>query len=424
MPDVDLSQIPTFKLLAELASRCVPWDRQVTGQQPLPGTTRAVEQFPDLLNPAQAVPMFLGRREEEPEREREDPYAWPPKNSKVQVIPGQFKKDGQPRRLISPTDPLITRLNPLNDTRSEAEAGMPGATRYILHGAEREAMAQSFIDQWQSEIREARAQLEIVKDPDVRDQLEALIRRLEAQIRTRASSAFGAMTLDEVKEANRQTSGGVMDAQALPGSKETAQAVVVVTGIPEYDYPPTMIFKPVTPKEVLDPLVRALAVDSHRDPAGLRVPRWDGSNIVVPTDPVLMWRLIVVTKKVFQALGGANKTKALDFWAGAEAFQREVYDGIYNDKLWTSFEPPFLKAQNAAEDYRQRMLGHLGQALAYNHPTEAQARGIKRMARIFDVDFKEMEIPDEWYEQTDGENPLGRQLRPRVDVRSPWKVDQ
>ena len=410
---IDLSQVPTFQLLQELADRCADFDR---ANDAYPKTTVSESpRFPNILDPAKAVPMQLPPSsvsipQARPQFEGGEP--WPPKNSKVQIIPGQFKKDGEPRRLISPGDPLVARLNPLNDSRSEADAQAGKGMRYIVTGDEREALAQSFIDQWQSEIAELERQRAGASEEEL-DRINTEVRRLQRQINLRARSAFGAMDIQEVKARNLQNSKGVVDAPSLR-DPSSAQLPDTRTGLPEFDAPICFKFAPTCKWEVIPALIAALRTDPYRDPAGKNILTSEIPGMVtVQADPFLVWRIAAVSQSLF--------ARDKDKMQNAMAFQTELFDRIFNAEHW-SFEPPYMKTANPAADFKARVTHHLEDAYRSAFGRD-EAIGIKRAIRIFNADFREKEIPDEWFEQTDGASPTGIHVRPHVDIHAPWKED-
>ena len=393
----DLSSIPLEDLLDELRRRCTP------------ATVRGVQSPPDILRP-----WTFPKQPEVPPQ------------ATVETIPGQFKRDGSPRKLITPGG---NPLDPTDDHRSPDEI-IPGSYRYIVKGEEREALARSFIDQWEAEIVALRLEAaELYQgypdDEETPGRIEAIdikISILKENIRLRSDSAFNNMSFSEVQARNEQQNPGrVSLVVGRPGIPGEAPPVEVVTGIPAFDTPAIICFEATMPPGGIYDLLKSLGNDPFRDSRGLYTLKTpEGTNpcgltkFTMPAEPTLAWRITALCQRLFFNQGKEVRDDAM-------AFLRTWTDMIYTNSLWEGFvEPPYLLTANPAEDFRLRVLHYLNDYKLWN-PTEEQERGLIRTIRIFDVDFKEREIPDEWFHQTDPENLLGVQLQPHINPRSAWK---
>lgn len=345
-----------------------------------------------------------------------DPFATPPKPPLGQFIPGTDRKlPAGARSVVEIPD----RSNKDGSQLRMITVAGPGAVeeekpQFILKGTQREELAQSFIDQWKEEIAILTTRLE--REVLSQEEISAIwdeINRLQGQISLRASSAFGAMGIEEVRSRNESLNGAgsVLDAKSEAGVAGRGVQIESVTGIGDIDIPSTMGL-PLA--ERCSHTCTSLRSAIQWDPFILHLPqpvvRLNGPHFEFTASPLVIWRLLVH----LQTLCSASRTKLRDSEVATALAE------VWNDYTAAGWPVIDLDNPDPAAAFQSGWTSLLMSRMRTT-PSEEQRQGCKRTIRIFNVDFQEQEAPDFMFEEgTDGANPEGRHLRPHVTPRQAW----
>lgn len=346
-----------------------------------------------------------------------DSFTVPPKPPLGRFIPGTDKE--MPKGAQSVVEVPDRRNKDGSQLRMITVAG-PGAAddpkpQFIVKGNEREQMAQSFIDQWKDEITllENRLAAEVLNEDEIAS-IWSEIDRLQKQIATRASSAFGNMGIEQVKAANIALNGeaSVMDAKSEAGVAGRGVQIVSVTGFPAFDNPSRLLLPPFALKGTR---IREVETALNWDPFVLHLPRpalkvHSDDRVEVLGEPVVIWRIL----HVLEEWAVKDRTRVKD-----NAFAITLATA-YNDIQPLAHPIIHLDFPSPALSFQSNWTSMLMSRLRVT-TSEEQRQGCKRTIRILNVDFQEKEAPDFMFETgTDGANPLGTESRPHVNTRAAW----
>lgn len=207
-------------------------------------------------------------------------------------------------------------------------------------------------------------------------------------------SGLASIPLQEVIAANQALNGveNVSLVQIRPANPNIGIQIVSVSGFPEWDSPQTLKI-PVAVAEV--PHVLRLCAKMVGNPRCSHVPR--NCYFMEST-----WTLHVVAEPSVLAEILHQWTKIYPDNIRASS----VYEGL-KEVLGTPSEVEFRSR------WSQKLLEHL------SHPgtPREHIQGISRAAKIISPAFRELAIPEDWYERTNGEDPCGVQRRPNTRLR-------
>ena len=199
------------------------------------------------------------------------------------------------------------------------------------------------------------------------------------------------LSLGEVIARNQAQNGveNVSIVKIRPANPNIGIRIVSVTGFPEWDDP--QIIRVVIHETEMAAVLR-LCNKMANNPRCSHVPRnchlmESIQTLHVTAEPSVLAEILCQWKKIYPGNIQASS----------------VYEGL-KEVLGTPSETEFRSR------WSQKLLARLNQPGLES----AHVAGISRALKIINPAFREMAIPDDWYEQTDGEHPLGVQRRANI----------
>lgn len=213
---------------------------------------------------------------------------------------------------------------------------------------------------------------------------------------TRLDPPSGAvpLSLGEVIARNQAQNGveNVSLVKIRPADPNIGIRIVSVTGFPEWDDPQTL--RVAVHETEVAPVLR-LCTKMAGNPRCSHTPRncyfmESTRTLHVVAEPSVLAEILRQWKKVYPGIITASS----------------VYEGL-KEVLGTPSETEFRSR------WSQKLLERL------NQPGQdtAHVTGLRRAVKIINPEFREMEIPDDWYEPTDADRPLGVQRRSNIRLR-------
>ena len=421
----DLSNIPDHELVAELESRGL-FSRLVRFLTSIPmAEPRAfkVETVPlDSRPVAPPAPAKFF-----PNSDRKLPAG----TTDVKPVPGRANPNGTPLHVATIGKDLQDRLTATDKSlNAAAQDGMTG--KFIVKGDDRRALAQSFIDSWQNEIR----QLELRLDTEVlsQDQIEDVHREIEAlqrQIAVRSASAFGGPSFEEVMAMNERDNGpsAVSHVEALPGDPTKGIRWDFPTGIDAIDNPQRLHWDIQERPEVLVRLKAIIPQDpclGHLDKPVLFGESGPTTSFQVLADPIVFMRLMAALEQAYKELRvDVSKSKLLRvIWEAGQEALSGAKDNPPGPSVTGKTATAFCREWTEYLKFRLYIAVGAG-------TDDHTYRSLKRQIRIWNPDFQEMEVPDFMFEESlppgfvqgavDEGVQKSTEARPHINPNDAWK---
>ena len=231
-------------------------------------------------------------------------------------------------------------------------------------------------------------------------EIKSLKRKINSQIISQTMpQPFTAVAADPPKaitlqgtfvKNEAQNPGRVTLAETLPSDPAVGTQVPCVTGIPIFDNP-VWAWVPATAKTLPTGLVDRLARDPYAAHLPFPIIRVDEgeTDIKVLMEPVALWRI----------MHSVELSESVLDWRDHQ-FMGDLQSVVWNSfsQVEKGYPGINLKCVSPAERFRQDWTNYLMPILEGLDPADPEAQGIKRTLRIFNVDFREMEMPDWMYE--------------------------
>lgn len=421
----DLSNIPDHELVAELESRGL-FSRLVRFLTSIPkGESRAFKVETVPLDSRPAVPPAPAKFF--PNSDRKLPVG----TTEVKPVPGRSNPNGTPLHVATIGKGLQDRLT-ATDKNLDGVAQDGTSGKFIVKGDDRRALAQSFIDSWQNEIRqlEMRLESEVLSQDQIED-IHREIDLLRRQIDMRRDSAFGDMSFEEVMARNEADNGpGAVDhVESLPGTPGVGIKWDFPTGIDAIDNPKRLHWDIQERPEVLVRLKAIIPQDpclGHLDKPVIFGESGTTTSMQVLADPVVFMRLMVALDRVYKELRVdlVKSRLLLTIWDLGQNALNEAKDNPPGPALRGRYAADFCAAWTDYLKFR------LNQAVGAGQDDHTY-RSIKRQIRIWNPDFQEMEVPDFMFEES---LPIGfvqgavdegsqkvTEARPYINPNTAWK---
>lgn len=423
----DLSHIPDHVLIAELESRGT-FSRlaQLILSIPQKGPEAFKVEVVPLAAEQPATPFGLKNLPPPkffPNSDRKLPVG----TTEIKPVPGRTNQNGTPLHVATIGKDLQDRLTATPKSLSSvSEDGTTG--KFIVKGDDRRALAQSFIDSWESEIKalELRLDTEVLPQEAI-EGIHIEIDRLRDQIQLRRESAFGGPSFEEIMAMNERDNGAsaLSHVEALPGDPTKGIRWDFPTGIDAIDHPLRLYWDIQERPEVLVRLKAILPQDpclGHLDKPVIFGESGTTTSLQLLADPVVFFRLMVALEQAYKELRvDVSKSKLLKaIWDQGQAALNEAKDNPPGPRVTGLTSVAFCREWTSYLKFR------LNQVAGTSFDNDHTYRSIKRQIRIWNPDFREMEAPDFMYEETQpsaqvrpGERVV--EQRPHVNVNEAWK---
>lgn len=427
----DLSNIPDHELVAELERRgsFSRFVQLLTGffrapAPPPPGPVVVPLQAKDTI-PTEPPKFFPGTDRRLPKG-----------TVAVEEVPGRANKDGSQLRVATISPELQKRLTATHESlRSVASDGCTG--QFIVKGDDRRALAQSFIDSWEDEIRatEHRLATEVLSQEQIED-AHRLIEDLQRQIAIRRDSAFGGPTFEEVMAKNAKDNppeegepARVERVESKPGTPGVGLKWDFPTGIDAIDHPQRLYWEIQERPEVLVRLKAIIPSDpciAHLEKPVVFGESGPTTSFQILADPVVFMRLMVAIEQAYKELRvDVSKSKLLRvIWEHGQAALNDAKDNPPGPSVTGLTAVAFCREWTSYLKFRLNQIAGAG---ADDHTY----RSIKRQIRIWNPDFREQEAPDWMFEESLPEGFVGSavdegsqrstEVRPHINPNAAWQ---